>query len=188
MAQVNEMPPKLTGILVSVNKNVVDAIAPAGAEQAEAARSVGEYASWALGELADGGLLLSASDVARMEEAVGNLKSPADIVTAMESGHSRKEGKVIIPWSVDPVYLPNLEEIAETTGRSVEGLLQDVMDTAMSKGWLYEWNPEPVPLMFSEDDLAEIAEIIGVDAPTGTDIASFIRQQTGFELKDSDKE
>jgi hypothetical protein len=182
MAQVSATPPKVTAILVNVNQAAVNNIVPEGTAPAEAAQRVGEYASWAMDELSQGGLLLSADSIARMEESVGQLQTPEDVVKAVETGQRRREGQVVVEWVVDPTYLPNLEEIAQSSGRSVQQLMQDVMDTAMAKGWLYEWNPEPVPLMFSEEDLLEVGEIIGVENPTGTDITSWIRQQVGFEL------
>jgi hypothetical protein len=124
-------------------------------------------------DLADGGLMLSGVEMRRIQEASPGA-GPDEIIDAIEESQGLEDGQVVIKWSVDPTLIEPLQNIADTQGNTIQEVIQNLMDTAASEGWFYDFNPKPRTFFLEESDHKLLEEAMGQDNPTGTDVMKWL--------------
>lgn len=141
---------------------------------------LGGIASYMLQSLAEGGMLLSAYQVSRIQKAADTrdmgVCDSDDVVDLAEEACDRSGDTLVVPVRIDPAYEPALKELGRTQGRTPEEIVQDLVAWVMDQGWAYEWHPEPRKLLLAEEDWADMKAIFGEDV-TGTDMANWIRER-----------
>jgi hypothetical protein len=143
------------------------------------APKLGGVATWLLSDLAKGGLMLEPGVAKQISKYLKNVNwNGADLLPIVERGVGMQGDNFIATWKIDPTYEPMFRELAENQGRTVNELVQELMDWAAGQGWFYQWEPEPKALRFTPEDYKMLAEATGKEDPTGTDIASFVREMS----------
>jgi len=135
-------------------------------------------AKGAMLDIADGGFVVDGKVAKQIEALTGPIGDAQDLVSFVERGVGREDGATVVTWKADPVYLPLLEQAAQSQGSTVQEVMQGLMDYACGQGWLYDINPESKVLFLSREDAKAMAEILGTNPGnvTGTDMADFIRR------------
>lgn len=131
-------------------------------------------------DLADGGLMLSGIDMKRIQEAAPGA-GPDEIIDAVEESQGLEDGQVVIKWAVDPTLIEPLQNIADTQGTTVQDVVQNMMDTASSEGWFYEFNPKPHVVFVNVEDFKSIAALLGKEHPTGVDLVKWLQKEGHIE-------
>jgi len=144
-----------------------------------AAPKLGGVATWLLSDLAKGGVMLEPDVVKAISKHLKNQNwSGGDLLPLVERGVGMQGDNFIATWKIDPTYEPMLRELAENQGRTVNELVQELMDWAAGQGWFYQWEPEPKALRFTPEDYQMLAEATGKQDPNGTDIANFVKEMS----------
>jgi len=162
------------GIDVSISQNQIDRLTAAVPEEMSVVAKLSGIATGLLRELADGGVLLDCATSRQILDLIGTLDQ---LVPTLEKVGKVRQGGIVAEWRLDPVWLPAIEEIGKVQGRSVQEVVQDAMDYVMEQGWLYQIPAELPKVRFDPEDLKAVAEIIGIENPTGTDIAEWVKAQ-----------
>lgn len=152
----------------------IERLAAAVPEELSVVAKLSGIATGLLRDLADGAIML---DSQTSRHVLGLIGSIEELVPSLERANHMHQGRIVAEWLLDPIWLPALEEMATMQGVTVQDLVQNAMDYAMDQGWLYQIPVEPMKLRFAPEDLKVLAEIIGVENPTGTDIARWITKQ-----------
>lgn len=139
-------------------------------------RKLSGIATGVLAHVADGGMVIDPITMGRITDLVGEITNCEDLVPHIEKSTGRRDGCLVAEWLIDPTYEPMLRGIAESQGRTVQEIVQDGMNYAMGQGWLYEVTAQPEKVLFAEEDMVAVREILGKERVTGTDIAKFIRE------------
>ncbi|MBO8815469.1 hypothetical protein INO90_13915, partial [Staphylococcus aureus] len=66
------------------------------------------------------------------------------------------DGKHRVTVLIDPANYPAYEELALTQERTVDALLQEVVDMVQENEWVYELHPRPQQMLMSPVEAAEI--------------------------------
>ncbi len=164
-------------LLIGLQPEQVAKIEKAIPEETSTENRLARVATSLLMDLATGGIMLSPAEVKHIREALPD-PTGDNIVEAVERGVNRRRGHYVAEWEIDPVYLPYLQEIAQSRGRTIEWLIQEGMSWVMDKGWLYDFVADAAPLKMSETDHAEVAAILGKPHFTGTDVAEWIKARS----------
>lgn len=88
---------------------------------------------------ADGGVALTPDQVTKIQENYGKvIVSAKDVVRATESQKDLSEGQGKFTFTVDPSFIPSLEQRSKETGRPIGALMGDVVDWALFNNWVYD--------------------------------------------------
>jgi hypothetical protein len=134
-----------------------------------------------------GGLMLSPEEMARITEATGlDPESGEDLIPLLSEAAGRSEGKLSFRVSVDPVYEEYYREPAEMQGRTVQELIQEIVDTVMD-GDPLQYNVGslagyPEVIRMTQNDKAALEKLLGAKFQTGTDLAKLIQESLGGGL------
>lgn len=146
-------------------------------------KSIGTAAADALREVANGGILLTRKHVSQIEQSVGyKVRTAAQIQRNLEGASRRKGGKRVLTWTPDPVYDGTLDEMAQMRGIPVEDILQECVDWVISKGWIFDLTPEPIPLQVTQAEAAYLRSLMEVDEDVplrGADVVRYLREVVG---------
>lgn len=124
---------------------------------------------------ADGGLALTPDQVTKIQQNYGKvIASSKDVVRATESQKNLSEGKSTFTFSVDPSFLPPLEQRAKEVGRPIGELMSDVVDWALFNNWIYDVTYEGKRRTFSPAVEDALAKKIGVPNFTIADLVNYI--------------
>jgi hypothetical protein len=162
---------------INLSEHNVNLLLASAKQSGPSSQIIGRMAAGVLTEIAEGGVLLPKSVVDRIVEMMGSLSNPRDLIPVVEKAYNRKDGQVAAEWRIDPIYMPYLEDAAISQGRTVQQLIQDCMDTAMDKGWLYELDPQPHRLLITAEDMEALRGALGKDDVHGSDLVEYILQQ-----------
>jgi hypothetical protein len=128
----------------------------------------------AMQDLASGGAMLSPATIARLR---GSLEDPYDesaLVAAVEKGASKDGDATVIKYTIDPVYVTPLTDIAASNGMDLESLVQQCIGTCFEMGWFYEIIIDGRTIRFTNEQYAAIRAKIGKEQVFGEDIAGFM--------------
>lgn len=114
---------------------VVSKIAPNAAAPEE---PLSRLASQFLKMHADGGVMLRAQDIDAVQQVTGvDIRVGSDVVKALNQPTTpRKDGALQVVVSVDPSYEAPLNDIAVTTGMSIEELVNRSFNYGVAQGFL----------------------------------------------------
>jgi hypothetical protein len=111
---------------------------------------------------AEGGLMLPNSAIASIEKHTGHSVSTAnEVVAAFLKAKDREDGQVVVKATVDPAFLPNLEEVAKWRDVTIHELATDMFNHAMAEGWLYSFEPRCGSFRATEEDRAFMDSLMG---------------------------
>jgi len=141
-------------------------------------QKVGGMALTLLLKLAEGGLMISAEEIARIREATG-MEEPTcgeDLVEVISQSTGISEGKNVFPVTIDPVYMALYEEPAKIQGRETREIIQEIVDSVFDNdalGYLVAGVPRFVRM--TEKDYQSVKSILDEDFDTGTKLAEILR-------------
>ena len=136
-----------------------------------------DVATGLLIDQADNGLMIDPATASRLCEITGKeIERPTDLIPLVEKAVGKKDGGIVVETVLDPFWVGPLQELATQQGRSLNELLSDCLNLIMDKGWLYEINPGPKTLNFTQQDMKYLRESLGKEVVSGTDVAQFIRE------------
>ncbi len=122
-----------------------------------------------------GAVVITPQDITRISKAVGEkVDTSAKIVKAAESGAGRKGSEYEFMLSIDPCWLPSVNEIARGRNSTVEEVIRECWQIATMNGWFYSIQPNCLQFAFNEEDKRRVSEAMGKTPLTGRDIAEFI--------------
>jgi hypothetical protein len=168
-------------IELSMEDKAVKAISDAMPGNFPVSVKIGRAALGLLQDIYEGGMMLPAEAVNRIQKAISTVESD-DIVARLEDSVNRKADHLVLRLEVDPVWELRLKEIAEVRGHTVDQLLQECMATALAQGWLYDnvIPQEPPPVSFTRSDYESIRQIVSANgAVFGEDVAAWVRAHSG---------
>lgn len=162
-------------ITVELSESTLAAVAPEGG--AERTRKLSNLAGYFLKEYAEGGMLLTQAHLSDIERATDTtVASPKDVVAAVAKGLGRDEGQFVLKAAVDPAYVEPLREIATFQGCTLDELLTNCINLALTNGWLYEFNARDGMMIPVEgEDWDTMCAFMGKGAFTGKEIVAKIR-------------
>jgi hypothetical protein len=141
------------------------------------ATKVGRVALSLLRDLSEGGLMIPGDAVSRLRKALSSI-DPSEIVSAVEKSANRDGDHITFPVTVDPSWMPRLNEIAEVRGCPVIQIMQEVTGSVLAQNWLWDnvVPPEPPPVSFSRQDYESLRNVVSAGGPVfGEDIAAWVR-------------
>lgn len=101
------------------------------------------WAKFLLDNYVNGGMMLTPSDLQTIEKSAGlSMSGPGDIISAIQASAGRDGGQYTVKASIEPAFWPHLEESASARGMAPSELLSELINYAVSEGWLYEWEPD----------------------------------------------
>lgn len=160
-------------VTVTVEKDAYEKILSLIEGDGPPAQKVASLCNGILEDLASGGMMLGGPDMQRIRETLRDADA-ASIIEAVEESSGMDEGQVVVRWRVDPTLTGPLQQIADQQGMTVDEVTQNLMDTAVSQGWFYDFNPQPHSIFVDHADYVKIAKVIGDDQFTGTDLMALL--------------
>ena len=122
-----------------------------------------------------GGFMVTATDIDRMSKAAGQRVSSAkQVVEVVDAASGRKAGAYEFHVQVDPNMIETFRDVAASRGMTLEDVVSEAWNSAVSAGWLYA---VPVPcenFFFNEAQHKAIADAIGKDSFTSQDIVKAV--------------
>ena len=121
-------------------------------------------ASQMLDVIAEGGLILSTDDVAEISTNTGKpVENRRDVVKATEAKAYKRDGQLLLTALIDPAYEGPLQEAADMGGRTLQEHCSEVMNWALSQGWLLEV-PQPGAMrVFTKEQEAWLSKELGLE-------------------------
>lgn len=129
-----------------------------------------------LNKLADGGMMLTPLEVQKLRTALGEFDSAA-VVAAAEKASGTRGGAVVVEWQVDPSWTGSLTDTARQQGMTLNQLAQQMMDTAVDRGWFYEMTVDPRRLLVSAKTDAYFREVLGRDVYNADDLMRLVKEK-----------
>lgn len=134
-----------------------------------------------LSAYANGGLMLSADDLADIGQVCGSdITSSSDIVEAVKSG-AGKHTENSFQVSVDPSLMANVEESARVLGISVEQWVYNCWGHILANGWLYGISADTTWVALNKSQCETVRAIIGRDCTSSTDVMEAITAKSGVK-------
>ncbi len=132
-------------------------------------------------QLLDGGMMISPDSMERIRGMFDDPEvTPDDLITRLQDGANRKQGKVCGYWELDPAYLEPMKAIANLRGETVDQIVQECMNVAIDQGWLYTIENPPQRMVFAPGDYKFLQDVLGTGTPTGEDLCEFLRMRQGI--------
>ena len=130
-------------------------------------------------DVADGGLLLTPDEVARITDATGvDPSCGEDLIPYLSAGSGIEEGCHIFKAAIDPVYMTRLEEIAGFREWPIQQVVQEMVDHCLENNWYEEITDQPRHVRMTEDDVKALEEVLEGKFSTGTELAELIKGLT----------
>lgn len=124
---------------------------------------------------ADGGVALTPDEVSKIQKNYGKVVTNSkDVVRATESQKNLSEGRGTFTFSLDPSFLPPLEQRAREVGRPIGELMSDMVDYALYNNWIYDIKYEGKRRTFPPFVEEALAKKIGIQNFTVTDLLNYI--------------
>lgn len=124
---------------------------------------------------ADGGVALTPDQVSTIQKNYGKVVTGAkDVVRATESQKNLSEGRGTFTFSLDPSFLPPMEQRAREVGRPIGELMSDVVDYALYQNWIYDIKYEGKRRTFSPAVEDALAKEIGKQNFTVADLVNYM--------------
>ena len=131
-----------------------------------------------LHEYANGGLMLTASEVDRINKASkGKVKSSEEVIEAVEKSNKIKDGNSSFSITLDPSLVETLQGQADFTGVTMDEYLQMQWANIMAQGWLTGAMPDIYWVPLNTADLRKIKKSDGSSATTSKDVVDTLREK-----------
>lgn len=131
-----------------------------------------------LEQQATGGVLFTADEVKLVEESTGvTLDTAENLIPLLAENTGIAEGMHVVKVLIDPANYPAYEELARTQERTVDALVQEVVDMVQENEWVYELHPRPRQVLMTEDQAAELVVLLGSEFATGADLHRLVAQK-----------
>ena len=128
--------------------------------------------------MANGGFVLSPQEIDTIEKHYGKpINSTRDIIKATEAKAGLEDGLPTFKFSVDPGYLPPLEQRAREMGTTVEDLMRMVVEQAFYQQWIYGVVARGIQVTFSPEEAEFFRAQTGKQGFTAEDIAVAFRKR-----------
>lgn len=122
-----------------------------------------------------GGVMLKPDQVSEIERNCGkSISHGDDVVRATEAPAKKSGGRAAFEVTIDPTWMVPFEDLAKTTGRTVEALISDMWEFALQNNWAYNFRPAFPPVYIG--DYAFLQEFTGTERPTGEELISAIKE------------
>lgn len=130
-----------------------------------------------LESLASGGVMLKPEQVVEIENNSGKtVRDGQDVVRATEAPAKKASGRIAIEVTIDPAWSDPLNEIARSSGRSLEDMLSDMWEISLQNNWAYNFTPAYPPIYIKDSDYDLLRGITEQTRPTGDEIVTAIRE------------
>jgi hypothetical protein len=131
-----------------------------------------------LTQIATGGVLFPPDDVKLVLDSTGvQLSNAEELIPYISDVAGMVDGKHRVTVLIDPANYPAYEELARTQERTVDALMQEVVDAVQENEWVYELHPRPHHVLMTEVAAERLAEILGAKFNTGTELADLIEKK-----------
>lgn len=124
--------------------------------------------------VADGGLVLTASVLRRIEKVLDKVDDPSEIAEAVEAGAGMEGDNVVVKMTLDPVWVGELKDKAEVLGMSLDVLASELQSQILHQGILYDMTTEVLPVYLTPEQHKAVQIGLGFsfDRPVfGDDVA-----------------
>lgn len=131
-------------------------------------------------ELANGGMILTSSEIQRIIQATGlDPSCGEDLLPFLSAATGFEDGMHVVKCLIDPVWWPGIVQVAEYRGWSPEQVIHETLDWCLDNQH-YEHLPEiPRHVLMSEKDVKELEEVLGGKFTSGCDLAAQIKKLVG---------
>jgi hypothetical protein len=156
-------------------------------------QKIRDMAETVLEQIAQGGIVLDPDEVQRITDSTGvPFASGDDLVPFLSERSAMVDGKHRVTVLIDPANYPAYEELAKVQERTVDELMQEVVDMVQENEWVYELHPRPRHILMTEADAKLLEELAGGKFSTGADLAQLliarltqnVEDQSGVSLFD----
>ena len=145
---------------------------------ASPSQKIRDMAEDVLTQIATGGVLFPPDGVKLVLDSTGvELGSAEDLIPYISDVAGMVDGKHRVTVLIDPANYPAYEELARTQERTVDALMQEVVDAVQENEWVYELHPRPHHVLMTEVAAERLAEILGSKFNTGTELADLIEKK-----------
>lgn len=139
---------------------------------------VRDMAESVLSQIATGGVLFTPDEVKLIQDSTGvELGTAEDLIPLLSAETGVQDGMHRVVVLIDPANYPAYEELARTQERTVDALMQEVVDMVQENEWVYELHPRPRQVLMTETAASELAEVLGAEFATGADLVRLIQQK-----------
>ena len=127
-----------------------------------------------LQDLAGGGTMLTPVAVSRLRTSVEDPFDEDQIIGMAEKGARRFGDSVVVEYTIDPIYITPLEDVAKSNGMSLRDLVQSCIGSAFEMGWFYEMNLDSRNIVLTVEQYNAIRSKLGREQIFGKDVAESI--------------
>jgi hypothetical protein len=120
-----------------------------------------------------GGFVVTANDIDRMSQAVGEKVSTSKkVVEVVDRVAGKRQGAYEFTVTVDPNMIDAFNDIAASRSMTLQDVVSDAWNTCTALGWLYAVPTPCQQFMINEAQHKAIEKIIGKGSFNGTDIVN----------------
>ena len=131
-----------------------------------------------LEQQASGGVMFSGEECKLVEDSTGVILSTAEnLLPFLSAETGMQDGMHRVVVLIDPANYPAYEELARTQERTVDALMQEVVDMVQENEWVYELHPRPRQVLMTEAAAAELEVFLGAKFATGSELFALLRQK-----------
>lgn len=161
---------------VSIRPSTFDSLA-ANMQGVAPSDALSGMCSLFLENTACGGVALTPDQVSQIQKNWGKtVTGGKDVVRATESQKDLENGQGTYKFSIDPSFVPPLNQRAMEVGRPVGELMSDVVDYALANNWIYSITYEGKRRTFPPAIEDKLAEVIGKSNFTVYDILERLKE------------
>lgn len=148
------------------------------------AQKIGGVALGLLQHQAEGGLMLKSAEIDAIEQCTGvALEEGIDLIPILSEATGRVEGKLMIPYYVDPADEAGYQAIADAQGRSIEEVFQEITTYVMDNEMVYNVMPpnRPEAVYMLPATKQELEGILEGTFSNGTELAALVKKFIGAD-------
>jgi hypothetical protein len=138
--------------------------------------NVTTWVKYFLAQYVSGGMVVTGQEVQQIEKFLGvRVAKGKDLVDLALKAKGREDGQHVITARLDPVFFGPLEDFCKANGVTPEYVFQDMANSVVENGWLYEWNRQGNrKVSFTERAWERVKKALGIEKPFGEDIANHL--------------
>lgn len=126
-----------------------------------------------LKQRASGGVMLSCHDVDTIAGLTGvRIRTAQEAIDAINAGAPLKDGKGKAILTIDPAFMPPLEEYCRVTGMTLDQFITQVWNLCVSQGYLFSVHVPDGNLYATHEDRQFLDEFMGTRAYTLADVVA----------------
>jgi hypothetical protein len=157
------------GVVVTMNEDEARAVAERIPGAGSTDQKLGSVAAGLMRDLSKGGVMLAPEWAERIQTAIGTT-DPQSIVEHVEKAVAKRGDATVVEWVVDPTQVQFYQELADSTGLSLDVQLKSTMDFAYAQGWFNTSAPDPFKLLLTDGQYRALQAMFAKDVVTGEDI------------------